>query len=448
VDDGVALRSGEFDGLRTADAKRAVIARLSALGRGGLQVTYRLRDWVFSRQRYWGEPIPIYFPVEIAGAAGDPRRGDPHRVRYDQPLALSPSELPLELPSLTEFRPGEDPAGPLARAIDWRFFQKDGRWYARETNTMPQWAGSCWYYLRYLDPDNDREPWSAAAHDAWMPVDLYIGGSEHAVLHLLYARFWHKVLFDLGLVRHPEPFMKLVHQGIILGENNEKMSKSRGNVVNPNPIVQAHGADVLRLYEMFMGPLEAMKPWQSSQIQGVRRFRDRLHAAGLRPLGDGADVATRRLQHRTIKKVTGDIEGLRFNTAISSMMELLNHLAALPDPLPRDAVRTLILLVSPFAPHLAEELWQTGGHDVEGRGTLAHAPWPAWDEALCEDETVEVVVQVNGRVRGRVALSPTASSTDARAAVLAAADIAAIIGGRPIDKFIYVPGRIVNLVVR
>jgi len=249
-------------------------------------------------------------------------------------------------------------------------------------------------------------------------------------------------------VRQPEPFVKLVHQGIILGEDNERMSKSRGNVVNPDPIVRTHGADVLRLYEMFMGPLEAMKPWQSSQIQGVRRFRDRLLATAARPLGDVAASATQRLRHRTVKKVTRGIEGLRFNTAISSMMELLNHLAALPDPLPRDAVRTLILLVSPFAPHVAEELWQRGGHDVEGQGTLAHVPWPAWDEALCEDDQVELAVQVNGRVRGRVVLSPTASPAEARAAVLAAQDIAAIIGGRMIDKFIYVPGKIVNIVVR
>jgi leucyl-tRNA synthetase len=281
-----------------------------------------------------------------------------------------------------------------------------------------------------------------------MPVDLYVGGAEHAVLHLLYARFWHKVFFDLGLVRHPEPFLKLVHQGIILAEDGEKMSKSRGNVVNPDPIVRAHGADVLRLYEMFMGPLEAMKPWQSSQIQGVRRFRDRLHGIALRPLGGVAEVATQRLQHRTVKKVTRDIEGLRFNTAISSMMELLNHLAGLPDPLPRDAMRTLILLVSPFAPHLAEEMWQTGGHDVEGRGTLAYAPWPAWDETLCEDEMVNLAVQINGRLRGRITLSPIASSDEARAAVLGTEAIAAIIGGRTIEKFVYVPSKIVNIVVR
>jgi leucyl-tRNA synthetase len=383
----------------------------------------------------------------MADSIGDPRRGDPHRIRYDQPVAVDTSRLPLELPALSDFRPGEDPAGPLARAAAWRFFQQDSRWYARETNTMPQWAGSCWYYLRFLDPENERAPWSREAYDAWMPVDLYVGGAEHAVLHLLYARFWHKVLFDLGMVRHPEPFMKLVHQGMILGEDSEKMSKSRGNVINPDDIVRAHGADVLRLYEMFMGPLETVKPWQSAQIQGVRRFRDRLYATGLRPLGDAIDPATRRLLHQTTRKVTRDIEALRFNTAISAMMELLNHLRELPDPLPREAAKTLVLLVSPFAPHVAEELWQKGGHDLAGSGTLAHEAWPTWDETLCEEDTVEIAVQVNGRVRGRAVLSRTASAEEARAAALAATGIAPHVAGRTVKKLVYRPGEIVNLVV-
>jgi leucyl-tRNA synthetase len=447
VDDGINLHSGEFDGLTTPECKRAVVEKLQKLGRGAPTVTYRLRDWIFSRQRYWGEPIPIYFPVELAEPLADPRRDDAYRIRYDQPIAVDESQLPLELPELTDFRPGEDPAGPLARAVAWRFFQKDGRWYARETNTMPQWAGSCWYYLRFLDPENDGEPWSRAAYDAWMPVDLYVGGSEHAVLHLLYARFWHKVLFDLGMVQHPEPFTKVVHQGMILGVDSEKMSKSRGNVINPDDIVRAHGADVLRLYEMFMGPLEAVKPWQSSQIQGVRRFRDRLYATGTRPLGDTMDESTRRLLHQTAKRVTRDIEALRFNTAISGMMELLNHLSDLSDPLPREAVSTLILLVSPFAPHIAEELWQTGGHDVERTGTLAHQAWPTWDESLCQEDTVEIAVQVNGRVRGRVVLSPAASAEAARAAALGADGVAPHVAGRTVRKFVYVPGKIVNVVV-
>jgi leucyl-tRNA synthetase len=447
VGDGINVHSGEFDGLTTPECKRAVIEKLQQLGRGVAKVTYRLRDWIFSRQRYWGEPIPIYFPVELAEPFADPRRGDKHRIRYDQPVAVDESQLPLELPELTDFRPGEDPAGPLARAVAWRFFQKDGRWYARETNTMPQWAGSCWYYLRFLDPKNDREPWSRAAYDAWMPVDFYVGGSEHAVLHLLYARFWHKVLFDLGMVQHPEPFMKVIHQGMILGEDGEKMSKSRGNVISPDDIVRAHGADVLRLYEMFMGPLEAVKPWQSSQIQGVRRFRDRLYATGSRPLSDAVDESTRRLLHQTAKRVTRDVEALRFNTAISGMMGLLNHLSDLPDPLPREAVRTLILLVSPFAPHVAEELWQTGGHDVERTGTLAYQAWPTWDEALCQEDTVKIAVQVNGRVRGHVVLPHTASAEAARRAALGTDGVAPHVAGRTVRKFVYVPGKIVNVVV-
>ena len=442
VADGLNVRSGEFDGLATAECKRAVVARLEALGRGRAHVTYRLRDWVFSRQRYWGEPIPVYFPVDLADAAGDPRRGAAHTIRFDQPIPVDEAELPLRLPELADFRPGDDPSGPLARAADWRFFQKDGRWWARETNTMPQWAGSCWYYLRFLDPRNDAVPWSREAYDAWMPVDLYVGGAEHAVLHLLYARFWHKVLFDLGHVIHPEPFMKLVHQGMILGEDSEKMSKSRGNVVNPDDIVRAHGADAMRLYEMFMGPLEAVKPWQTSQIQGVVRFRDRLFATCTRPLQDAVDPATRRLLHRTTKKVTLDIEALAFNTAISALMVAVNHVAGL-DAMPREAAETLVLLVSPFAPHVAEELWHRLGHPA----SLAHEPWPTWDEALCVDDVIELPVQVNGKVRGRVVLARAASESDARRAALAAEGVESHVAGKQVRKFVYVPGKIVNLVV-
>ena len=439
LDEGIGVNSGAFDGLPTPDMKKAIVARLEGLGRGGAKVTYKLRDWVFSRQRYWGEPIPIYFPVETAG---DPRRGDAHTIRYDQPIPLEESELPLPLPQLTDYRPGNDPAGPLARAADWRFFQKDGRWFARETNTMPQWAGSCWYYLRFIDPRDDAEPWSQQAYDDWMPVDLYVGGGEHAVLHLLYARFWHKVLFDIGKVKHPEPFLKLVHQGMILGEDNEKMSKSRGNVVNPDEIVRAHGADVLRLYEMFMGPLEAVKPWQSAQIQGMVRFRDRVVALGGRPVAEAMDEATRRLLHKTIKKVTRDVEAMSFNTAISAMMVFGNHLGDHP-AVPREALAGLLQLLAPFAPHLAEELWSLHGHAA----SIAREPWPAWDEALCVDDVVEMAVQVNGKVRGRVTLARTASEDEARAAALAAEGVGTFTAGKQIKKLIYVPGKIVNLVV-
>lgn len=442
VDEGVAVQSGPFDGLSTADCKRAVVEELQRRERGGKKVTYKLRDWVFSRQRYWGEPIPIYFPVELEDPSGDPREGAAHTVRYDQPIAVEEAELPLRLPDLADFRPGDDPAGPLARATSWRFFQKDGKWFARETNTMPQWAGSCWYYLRFTDPQNDADPCSVAAYDGWMPVDLYVGGAEHAVLHLLYARFWHKVLFDLGRVKHPEPFLKLVHQGMILGEDGEKMSKSRGNVVNPDTIVKSFGADAMRLYEMFMGPLDAVKPWQTSQIAGVVRFRDRVFALHARPAGDAMDDATLRLVHKTIKKVTHDIETLGFNTAITAMMVLTNHLHGLP-AVPRKALLTLVLLVSPFAPHLGEEMWRRAGHER----SLAYEPWPTYDEALCVDDMVETAVQINGKVRGRVVLSRTATEEDARAAALTAEGVGAYTTGKAIKKFIYVPGKIINLVV-
>jgi len=403
----------------------------------------RERDWVFSRQRYWGEPIPIYFPVSCES---DPRAaGAAFTIHYENPIAVDPSELPLRLPTLDDFRPGTDPAGPLARAADWRFFRKDGRWYARETNTMPQWAGSCWYYLRFLDPHNTREPWSAQAYADWMPVDLYVGGSEHAVLHLLYARFWHKVLFDVGAVKDPEPFLKLVHQGMVLGENNEKMSKARGNVVNPDDIVRDYGADALRAYEMFMGPLEQVKPWQTSGIEGVRRFLERVWNVATGPLSTDAalyDDATRRLVHKTIQKVTLDIESLRFNTAISAMMILVRHLGALSEP-PREAILALTLIVSPFAPHLGEELWSRLGHTK----SLAEAPWPTFDAALVHDDVVEIGVQVNGKLRGTITLSVDADEASARTAALNEPRVFAHVDGRAIKKFIYVKGKIASFIV-
>jgi leucyl-tRNA synthetase len=442
--DGVAVRSDKFDGLKTAECKKAIVEDLVKLGRGKAIVTYKLRDWVFSRQRYWGEPIPVYFPVETDG---DPRKGAAFTVRYDQPIAVEESELPVRLPDLTDYTPDGDPTGPLARAVDWRFFQKNGedgkpQWFARETNTMPQWAGSCWYYLRFLDPKNEIEPWSKEAYDAWMPVDLYVGGAEHAVLHLLYARFWHKVLFDEGVVSHPEPFSRLVHQGMILGEDGEKMSKSRGNVVNPDEVVKAHGADALRLYEMFMGPLEAVKPWQSAQIAGVVRFRDRVYGVCTKERTPEIDDATKRLLHKTIKKVTADLESLSFNTAISALMVLTNHLVSLPKT-PDEAARALTLLVSPLAPHLGEELWSKLGNEA----SLAYEPWPTFDEALTVDDTVEVGVQVNGKVRGRLVIAKAASEADARELAAKAEGVGAFLEGKTVKKFVYVPGRIINFVV-
>ncbi len=508
-DDGVAVRSGQFDGQPTAQVKSNVIAFLEAEGIGRRRVNYKLRDWVFSRQRYWGEPIPIYFPVKTDG---DPRRGDAHEIDYKTPIAVDDSELPLLLPELEDYRPG-DPQGPLVRALDWRFFQKDGKWFARETNTMPQWAGSCWYYLRFLDPTNAKELCSKEAYDAWMPVDLYVGGSEHAVLHLLYARFWHKVLFDAGVVKDAEPFQKLVHQGIILGmayryyvvvgEGGavvralsgdepgispdadgdlrlsasgekvevrwakeaeleprdgklvhreygvrlvgiaEKMAKSRGNSVNPDGVVEEFGADSLRLYEMFMGPLEQAKPWQSSGIQGVRRFLDRVHHIASRPLSEAAlDLETAKLVHRTVQKVGDDIVALRLNTAVSAMMILVNHLNGLEQP-PREAVEKLLLCLSPFGPHLAEELWAQLGHPP----SIANVPWPSFDLALCVDDVLEIAVQVNGKVRGRAALPRDADEAAARAAALADPNVSKFLEGKALKKLVYVPGKILNFIV-
>jgi leucyl-tRNA synthetase len=436
---GALVNSGFLDGLQPPEAKKKIVAWLEEKGLGKGKVQYKLRDWVFSRQRYWGEPIPIYFPVTTAG---DPRKGDAHTIHFEQPIACDDSELPIRLPELADFRPGDEPAGVLARAVDWRFFQKDGKWFARETNTMPQWAGSCWYYLRFIDPHNTEKGWSSEADAAWMPVDLYVGGAEHAVLHLLYARFWHKVLYDLGKVRDHEPFHKLVHQGMILGEDGEKMSKSRGNVVNPDSVVKDHGADVLRLYEMFMGPLEAVKAWQTSQIQGVVRFRERAFTVCSRATTDSIPEATRRVLHKTVKKVGEDIEAMRFNTAIAAMMELVKELMPL-DPVPREAAEKLTLLLSPFAPHLGEELWKNLGHAE----SLAHHPWPSFDPALVVDDTLEMGVQVGGKTRGTITIARTASADDARAAAEASPDIQKHLAGKTVKKFIYVPGRIINFVV-
>jgi leucyl-tRNA synthetase len=508
--DGIAVRSGQFDAMRTPEMKRRITEHLVKSGIGRAKVNFKLRDWVFSRQRYWGEPIPVYFPMKTEG---DPRKGAPYIIDYSHPIACERSELPLLLPELDDYLPG-DPQGPLARALEWRFFQKEGSWYARETNTMPQWAGSCWYYLRYLDPTNDQRIFDEKAYDDWMPVDLYVGGAEHAVLHLLYARFWHKVLFDVGVVKHPEPFQKLVHQGMMLGQAfrfyavvgddggivraldgddpsvehdresgkhfvspsgeaveerwlgptevhlegqvarhpefgvrlvsvSEKMSKSRGNVVNPDQVIEEFGADSLRVYEMFMGPLEQVKPWQTSGIQGVRRFLERVQGVVMRPLAEAMDAETTKLAHRTVKKVTQDIEALRYNTAVSAMMIFTNHLHGLP-AVPREAAEKLVLCLSPYAPHLAEDLWRGPlGHTA----SLATEPFPDFDEAFCIDDIVEIAVQVNGKVRGKISLSPTATEDVAREAALADENVQKHVAGKAVRKLVYVPGRILNVIV-
>ena len=437
VEPGTAVNSGKYDGLSTADFKKRVTEDLEKEGKGKARVEYKLRDWIFSRQRYWGEPIPIYFPVDTDG---DPRGGAEYTIRYDEPIPVQESELPLRLPELEDYKPGEDPAGVLARAADWRFFQKDGQWFARETNTMPQWAGSCWYYLRFIDPRNDEVICAPELANRWLPVDLYVGGAEHAVLHLLYARFWHKVLFDAGVMPSTEPFKKLVHQGMILGEGGQKMSKSRGNVVNPDDIVRDFGADSMRVYEMFMGPLEATKPWSTSSIAGVRRFLDRVYTVTTRADASATpDAALTRLLHQTIRKVTDDIEGMRFNTAISAMMVLSNELMKL-ERVPTEPLRVLAQLLHPFAPHLGEELWEMLGHTP----SIQAEPWPTYDPALCEEDEIEVPVQINGKVRARIKLPKDATEDQALAAAKEA--LSTQLEGKAIRKTIWVPNKILNLI--
>ena len=452
TDAGVNFNSGEFDGLKTSKAKKTVARKLEELGMGGAQITYKLRDWVFSRQRYWGEPIPIYFPVEFAQgvdpSSQDPRMDDcEHTIRFDMPIPVEEADLPLKLPEMEDFEPGDDPAGCLARAKDWRYFRKDGSWFARETNTMPQWAGSCWYYFRFLDPKNSENAFSKRADEDWMLVDLYIGGAEHAVLHLLYARFWHQVLFDLGYTMHPEPFQKLVHQGMILGTDGEKMSKSRGNVVNPDDIVQCQGADALRMYEMFMGPLEAVKPWQTSQVAGVVRFMNKAYNVvqqAAKSKVTESDDETIRLMHKTMKKVTGDIDSMSFNTAISALMVYTNHLQSLKDKVSVKAAEKLALMVSPFAPHLGEECWSILGNSE----SLAYQSWVEYEEEMCVDNSITMGVQVNGKSRGEITVPKDADEEAVVAAAKEVDRIQAHLEGKAIKKTIYVPGRILNLIAK
>jgi leucyl-tRNA synthetase len=382
--------------------------------------------------------------------SGDPREeGDiATRFRYDQPIAVSEEELPLRLPPTTRTSsPAATRSGRSRSSKTGGSFRRTAPGIARETNTMPQWAGSCWYYLRFTRRAEHvrAQAFSREAYDAWMPVDLYVGGAEHAVLHLLYARFWHKVLYDLGLVAHDEPFGKLVHQGLILGESGQKMSKSLGNVVNPDDVVRSHGADALRLYEMFMGPLEAVKPWQTNGIEGVARFLERVWNVATGKVTDDPsayDDETKRAVHKCVKKVGEDIDALRFNTAISAMMILVKHLGALP-AVPREALKMLVLVLSPFAPHIGEELWQRLG----GASTLAYEPWPAFDPALVVDAEIEIGVQVNGKARGVIRIPAEADEATAKAAALADEKVRTFVGDKPIKKVIYVKGRIVNVIV-
>ena len=404
-----------------------------------------MRDWIFSRQRYWGEPFPI---VWENGA---------HR-------ALSDGELPLTPPALADFKPTGTPEPPLSKAPDWVRYSETA---TRELNTMPQWAGSCWYYLRYCDPTNMERFVSEAAERYWMGgktsgkpggVDLYVGGTEHAVLHLLYARFWHKVLFDLGCVSTPEPFQRLVNQGLIMGEDGQKMSKSRGNVVNPDDVIAEYGADALRLYEMFMGPLEQSKPWSMAGVEGVSRFLARVwrlvmaeNQAGEWVAGPvSAEVVPDRAQlkviHATIKKVGEDIEALSFNTAIAQMMVYVNTFTSVT-PRPVSALRTLLILLNPFAPHLTEELWaRLGGQFAGFDGLAADQPWPKYDPALLVESEIEIPIQVNGKLRDKIVVNKDASKDAVEAAAFASAKVQEFTAGKEIKKVVIVPGKLVNIV--
>ena len=424
--EGVAVNSGEFDGLPTAEFKRAVTAWLAERGLGEAAVNYRLRDWLFSRQRYWGEPFPV---LHLEDGAIRP-----------VPLA----DLPVTLPEVESYRPAGTGESPLATVSDWleTTDPATGRPAKRETNTMPQWAGSCWYYLRYLDPNNEERLVDPDKERYWMPVQLYVGGAEHAVLHLLYARFWHKFLYDIGVVSTPEPFAKLVNQGMILGEDGRKMSKSFGNSVNPDDVVDQSGADAMRLYEMFMGPLEATKPWSTRDIVGISRFLDRVWKLGQRQIVDGPGALdAQRATHKMIKKVTEDIEAMRFNTAISALMVLTNELSGLAE-VPRAALEALLRCLNPFAPHLAEDLWARLGHPP----SINDATWPAFDAALCVDDEVEVVAQVNGKVRARFVVPRETGRDELQARALAEPRVQHWIEGKTVRKVIVVPGRLVNVV--
>ncbi|MBC5580362.1 leucine--tRNA ligase [Anaerofilum sp. BX8] len=425
---GVMVNSGFLTGMTVEDAKTAITEWLEKEGKGVKKTNFKLRDWVFSRQRYWGEPIPM---VHCEKCGWQP---------------LPESELPLKLPEVQNYEPTEDGESPLAHLTDWvnttcPCCSGPAR---RETDTMPQWAGSSWYFLRYCDPHNDQAIASPEALRYWMPVDWYNGGMEHTTLHLLYSRFWHKFLYDIGVVPTAEPYAKRTSHGMILGENGEKMSKSRGNVVNPDDIVDQYGADTMRLYEMFIGDFEKAAPWSSSSIKGCKRFLERVFDLSEKLLpGEGYRPQLETSFHKTVKKVGEDILQLKMNTAIAALMSLLNELDA-AGGITREEYRTFLLLLNPFAPHITEELWEKAGFE----GQIAHAAWPVYDEAKCRDARIELAVQVCGKVRGRFMAAADVSGAEAIAAAKQADGIAPLLEGKTVVKEIYVPGKLVNLVVR
>ncbi len=426
--EGIAVNSGQFDGLSTAEFKTRITDWLEERNIGKKAVNYKLRDWLFSRQRYWGEPIPVVHC---------PKCGI---------VPLPEESLPLTLPEVKSYAPTGTGDSPLAAIPEWvnTTCPHCGGPAKRETNTMPQWAGSCWYFLRYLDPHNPKAFADRSKIDYWMPVDLYVGGAEHAVLHLLYSRFWHKVLYDMGLVNTDEPFVRLVNQGMILGEDNQKMSKSRGNVINPDDIVENYGADTMRVYEMFMGPLEVSKPWSTAGLVGVSRFLERLWALSERPVvEEPLSPELEKLLHKTIKKVTNDTATLNFNTAISQMMIYSNELAKL-ESMPRAAWEPFVLLIAPYAPHLGEELWAKLGHE----GSVSKVSWPAYCEELTRDEEKEIVVQVNGKVRSKFTAPANTPKEQLIEMAKAAEKITEWLAGKEIVKVIAVPDKLVSFVVR
>ena len=431
--DGKHINSGFLDGLNIADAKQKMIDWLGEHDAGHKKVNYRLRDWIFSRQRYWGEPIPV--------------------IHWDDgTTSLVPEdELPLELPKTDNIEPSGTGESPLANVEDWvNVYDENGRHGLRETNTMPQWAGSSWYWLRYTDPHNDKEFASKEALDYWSPVDLYVGGAEHAVLHLLYARFWHKVLYDLGLVPTKEPFMKLVNQGMILGSNHEKMSKSKGNVVNPDDIVDQYGADTLRLYEMFMGPLEESVPWDEKGLHGANKWVQRVWRLLMddnNHLRDRVstfnDGKLTKVYNQTVKKVTEDYERMHFNTAISQLMVFVNEAYKVGD-LPVEYMKGFVKMIAPIMPHMAEELWSQFGES----DTITYQSWPTYDpKALVEDE-VEMIVQVNGKVRAKIKMAKDTDRDEAQQLALANEHVKKFTDGKDIKKVIVVPNKIVNIVAK
>ncbi|MCC7440471.1 MAG: leucine--tRNA ligase [Bdellovibrionales bacterium] len=480
AENGIAVNSSSevlsLDGLETEAAKEKMIVWLEGTGAGRGKIQYKLRDWLFSRQRYWGEPFPVAHVALNAGGSG-----------ATEVVPLPESALPVVLPPIDEYKPTADGRPPLARAGDWlKVKLPDGRMAERETNTMPQWAGSCWYYLRYIDAKNSGEAWATELEKYWMPVDLYVGGVEHAVLHLLYARFWHKVLYDCGLVSTKEPFQKLFNQGMILAYSYqdaagkyyhpdeveekdgksvvkatgvalhsqiEKMSKSRMNVVSPDEVIDKYGADAMRLYELFMGPLEQVKPWQTSGVDGVYRFLarawrlavDEETGAVSAKVADAPGASLPELWkqlHRTIKKVKEDTEGMRFNTAISQMMIFVNEATGAPS-LPREILTTFARVLAPYAPHVAEEMWERLGQ----KGFVSHAPWPAHDESLCVDNTITVVVSVNGKKRAELQVTRDADPKAVEAEALALEAVQKYLEGKAPKRVIVVPGRMVNVVV-